>query len=210
MEQFKTCSKCKTHLPPSAFGKRKKSASIILEARCKQCINQKRREWYERNKERQNDLALKRYYRNKEHVLAKQKEFYANNKERILAQHKKYNEANKARRSEYGRKYRADNKEVLREKDKCKYQKNAAKRKTQAVEWGKAHPENRLRYTRKNHAIAVTTMRDTYIKSLIQPGRVNTPPIPQSLIEAKREQLKMSRITKELIAVIKEKQNGTK
>ena len=76
-------------------------------------------EWYNDNKEKQQEQQQKYRENNKEKISEKRKDYRQNNKVKIQQCNKKYNENNKEKRQEQKRKYYNDNKEQIAEKVKC-------------------------------------------------------------------------------------------
>lgn len=93
--------------------------------------------------------------------------------------------------------------------DRRKYrQAHAENERARVRTWRNNNPEKNNAKQRRYYA----ELRDFYIRTQIFRDKQIQPRanIPQELIEAKREQLKMYRATKQLITTIKEKQHGTK
>ena len=81
--------------------------------------SERKKEWYEDNKERMQTLAKAKYKRTKEVVKARAKARYEDKKEEIHAKQRQYNEKNKDKVAEYMKKYYEKNKDKLNEVHIC-------------------------------------------------------------------------------------------
>ncbi|MDM5212646.1 HNH endonuclease signature motif containing protein [Peribacillus sp. NJ4] len=87
----KICTSCKELKPLTDFWKRR--------TKCKSCLKDRNREWYENNKE---------------HVAIKGKEYRENNFEKLKAQKEEYKKANKENYRRYLREWKKRNKEKVK------------------------------------------------------------------------------------------------
>lgn len=115
----KVCSKCEQEKTIMEFEKVKLNKDGYS-GRCRECINDARREHYKKNRER---------------LANRQKVYYHNNKEKVLSYVKRYNKNNKERKRKYDEGYRAANKQSIKNKNKAYYQKNKEKRDKQNRAW---------------------------------------------------------------------------
>jgi len=79
---------------------------------------EKKKEYYEANKEKIKEKKKDYYEANKEKKKEKRKEYYKANKEQIKEYGKEYYEANKEKKKEYGKEYYEANKEKIKELNK--------------------------------------------------------------------------------------------
>ena len=82
------------------------------------------KEYYEKNKEKLNELTRKYKEENKEKTNEYARKYREENKEKRRECQKKYTEENKEKLKEYARKYTEENKEKIKEYKKKYYQKN--------------------------------------------------------------------------------------
>tara|TARA_B110000240_G_C13406404_1_gene413293 strand:+ start:64 stop:1056 length:993 start_codon:yes stop_codon:yes gene_type:complete len=126
----KVCSKCKTEKPVSEYYKDKRKKSGLY-ASCKRCFNKTSSKSYQRNIEKNKEIARKYRIENKEQINNKAKESYQRNieknrekaaeyrkknKEQIKLTNKKYSKNNRDKINEYRRKWREINKDELKPK----------------------------------------------------------------------------------------------
>jgi hypothetical protein len=129
--------------------------------------------------------------------------WYEDNRELQRARGKQYSIDNKERRSEVARQYRETSKEKLREYRS----RNSEKRNKNAKVWRANNKTAIKKYTQqyylekgKSH---IESLSDGYIKHLLVVGTsLNHKDVPLSLVEAKREHVKLTRLLRE------RKQNG--
>ncbi len=121
------------------------------------------------------------------------KKYYKANKEKLLEQNKKYREENKEKESKRAKKYREANKEIILEKEKKYREENKEKERKRAKKYNKANKE-KLSERRKRDAENLT---DYYVvRFIIENSNLTPKDIPQELIEAKRELIKINRFIK--------------
>ena len=122
----------------------------------------------------------KKYYEaNKEKIKERCKKYREENKEKIKERQRKCYEVTIEKRLEYGKKYKEANKEKLLEKSKKYYWKNKA------------------RVSKRNKEIR-DDLSDSYVKRiLIDRTDLTHKDIPQGLIEAERELIKIRRLIRE-------------
>jgi len=90
----KVCSKCKIEKDFTEFSKAKANKDG-LRGNCKSCVKERKKEYYQANKERIIEQIKEYYQANKERKKEYNKEYRENNKEQIKECHKKYYQANK-------------------------------------------------------------------------------------------------------------------
>jgi len=124
----------------------------------------------------------------------RRKKYYKSNKEKLLEQNKKYREENKEKESKRAKKYREANKEIILEKEKKYREENKEKESKRAKKYYKSNKE-KLSERRKRDAENLT---DYYVvRFIIENSNLTPKDIPQELIEAKRELIKINRFIKE-------------
>ena len=78
------------------------------------------------------------------------------------------------------------------------YAANAESVKARAVEWTKAHPDKRRDVCRENMARQRAKLNDSYVRRMLaQEMGLRSKDIPQPLVEAQRELLKIKRYIRE-------------
>ena len=91
---MKTCRKCKIEKGVTEFSKAKANKDR-LRGNCKSCVKERKKEYYQANKERIKEQIKEYYQANKERKKEYNKEYRENNKEQIKECHKKYYQDNK-------------------------------------------------------------------------------------------------------------------
>jgi hypothetical protein len=181
----KTCTKCKLTKALSEFS--------LKRARCKTCRSEDQLEYVERNKEAVverkkiyyqenkeliNQKNMERYYGNpdKEGMAERRREYYQDNKEHIEKRGKAYREKNKATIAEQKRLKHQENKAERNEKARRYYEANKGlvseqgrayreKNKDAIRERQKNNPEfksNRLRYEMNRRALKMNILSEDF------------------------------------------------
>lgn len=171
MKQTKICTKCGIEKPLSEFSTHKKTKDG-LRISCKKCS----------------------YIRHKKYRLK--------NKEKIREYHKEYNKKyylkNKEKIKEREKKYCLKNKEKIKEKNKERYLKNIEAYKESRSKNKEKRKEyllkNKDKFTKVNKKYR-DSLCDAYIAGLLH---IPVKECPTELIELKRAQIKLIRITKEV------------
>ena len=112
---MKKCTKCGRWLVASTVNfHRRKASKYGLAFQCKECRNNRYKQYYEDNKEK--ELERSKQYRkaNPEHY----KQYYEANRDKVLECQKQYREANRDRKAEYDKQYRKVNRERIAEREK--------------------------------------------------------------------------------------------
>ena len=112
MLQEKTCTNC--------FAVKEISLFYNTHSQCKECIKDKRKERYSKNKTKE---------------LKKIKEYYHNNKDNILSYNKNYREFNSSKIKEQRHSYYKNNKEIIKNKVKDYRNINLNKVKVRESQW---------------------------------------------------------------------------
>ena len=102
----RVCTKCGELKSFEEFYKSKKG-KYGIESKCKECINEKNKQYYENNKEDIVEKGKQYYENNKEYKAEYDKKYRENNKEHIVKYRKEYYENNKEYYFESVRKRRA-------------------------------------------------------------------------------------------------------
>ena len=119
----RVCTKCGELKSFEEFYKSKKG-KYGIESKCKECINEKNKQYYENNKEDIVEKGKQYYENNKEYKAEYDKKYRENNKEHIVKYRKEYYENNKDFIDERNKKYRENNKEYFAEYRKEYYENN--------------------------------------------------------------------------------------
>ncbi len=106
----KICYACKRKLPLSMFYKVKNKADGHVN-KCKDCVKEYQKEWYENNKEYSKEWREN----NKEYSKEYGKKWCESNKDKRKKYFKEYNENNKDKRKEYFKEYNENNKDKRKE-----------------------------------------------------------------------------------------------
>lgn len=137
VEKTKKCSVCDRTQPVSNFTVNKALKSG-LSSFCKDCAAERRKKYYDKDKEHINKLKRKNRIRYRDKALAYDKEYYQKTKERrleyarqyrkdnrdkLLADTREYNKTHKKENKERTQKYRKNNLEKVRQ-IKANYRKN--------------------------------------------------------------------------------------
>lgn len=141
--EMKKCSKCGEIKPfTSEYFVVRKEARSGLRGTCKDCVNEKGKKYYEKNKDKISENAHVRYLNNTEKILKQSREYYSKNKEQhaesvkkyydknkeyLLLKSKEYYEKNKDRCKELKKAWRCKNKESISLKSKEYYNQNKEK-----------------------------------------------------------------------------------
>lgn len=204
--QLKTCSKCGEVKPIDEFSKDSKSKDVKMSI-CKACNCKRASAWAKENPDRVKNQrktldpvkakARQDKYRSsekyKETASRYRKIYYLSHKEQILDKGRRWWGKNYAEKMPgYSATYAEKNRDRLKSERPEKY----AKRKEKIL--------SSLKKLRDS-------LDDKYVKQVIRTEiNISQDDIPPEMIELKREQLLMHRLTEQLAQLIKEKQSGTK
>ena len=141
---YRKCIKCQEYKVFDDFSKHKRMA-FGIQNKCKVCVKEYKKEYYEQNKERVKERNKEYYKQNTEKIKEIHKEYREQNKEKIRDTQKEYYGQNKEKRQRYNKEYREQNRE--RENKRMKNYRNKIKNK-----YGVS--EGTLRYRKdKNHKL---------------------------------------------------------
>jgi hypothetical protein len=180
------------------------------------CVHRRaqRRAWYKKNKHRQH--AKRKEYRsaNRAKLNARDKQYRDNHKDLVRAYRQKYRAHNKDRVNAYYREYyqnnrdsilmrnaayRASHRELVRQQARESYRRcDKAKRRVVTNRWARENPERVRGYKRSKERRSRESMGDRYMRALLVDAFIGLKghPIPRALIEAKRAQLMIQRLTR--------------
>lgn len=176
----KTCSKCRIEKLENDFSKNR-SRKDRLNAQCRLCVSKNTKKYIAKNKAKIAERDKKYYAKNKEKITEYKKKYQLKNREKTDKASKKYYAKNKAKVSERYKKKYSENKEKFRELHKQYRSKNKIRISEAAYMY---------RSELRNHYIrAILTRADQTLKQA---------QIPQSLINLKREEIKIKRLIKEM------------
>lgn len=119
---MKTCTRCGETKEFVEFYKKRNG----LNSRCKSCIKEIGRIWYEENREHDKAKGREWYQANREHKLAKNKEWYEANKEHV---------------AQMGKQRRLNDPEKDRKRSQKYYEAHKDDYTRRSVEWAKANPD---------------------------------------------------------------------
>lgn len=129
VKYFKKCASCETEKPLEDFH-RNRSTADGASAYCKECVKQRSREYYLKNKEvisekgrryREKkseeiaDYRRKYYQENKDKFAESRRDYARRNRKKIKAYHRDYHERNREKLLEQKRRYHQENKERFAE-----------------------------------------------------------------------------------------------
>ena len=149
------------------------------------------------------DLRLQVTFKDKAAAQAYRKAWLQANKEASAAQRKAYRQANKEAIAARDKAYRQANKEAIAAREKAYRQANKEAIAAREKAWKQANKEAIAARDKDR----VNKLVDRYVAAALCMSAKDCPP---DLIELKREQIRISRLTKQLTKLIKEKTNGTK
>ena len=132
----KRCTKCGELKPREAFSK-SASAKDGLSFRCKECVSEYHRRYYETNG-----------VRVREHVSR----YRESNRDEISERKRRYRAENIEKESARARRYRNENAELVRGRKRLYYEANAEKVREAARRWGAEHAEERRALARIYYA----------------------------------------------------------
>lgn len=167
---MKPCKICKVEKDLSKYYK-KKSNKDGLEAKCKECILNKSKIYYQDNK----DERLDYYYNNREEIIEKGKVYYHNNIEKISENDKKSYWENKEKENERTRMYYLLNKDSISERKKIKYNENPDKERNRLSLYRKSNKDRineKIRLRKQNDPLykAKLAIRSTISCSIRKQG----------------------------------------
>ena len=111
----KTCRRCGTEKEINEFYKHKQTIDGYLGV-CKECVKNREKERYEKNKEKKLKYQKEYKEKNREKALQSQRDCYHKNKEYYQEWNKQYYEENKNKKIEYQRQYYQEHKEQCLER----------------------------------------------------------------------------------------------
>jgi len=183
----KKCNKCNVTKLLIAF---KQKTNI-----CKECANIELKIWRSKNKEKSATYCAKYRANNKEKISTMKAIYRANNKEKIAKLDAIYYQNNKEKKIEIARAWYVNNKERAAKRKSIYYENNKEKMLAASVIWNKNN-KKKMSNKRLNNSL---TLNDTYIKCVINNAtNLKYSDIPKKLIEAKRIELKLNRLIKEI------------
>jgi 5-methylcytosine-specific restriction endonuclease McrA len=148
-EGFKRCTgSCGKVLPLDCFYKADNSSGR-LSGNCKECANQKKKQYYANNKEKA-DVQQKRYREShKEEITEYHRQYRLNHKEKRTVYHKRYYQDNKAQMHEYCKKRYNDNKEKILAQQKQYYIRHKEKIAAQVKQYTASHRKEAYERTKR-------------------------------------------------------------
>jgi hypothetical protein len=164
--ELKRCTKCREYKPLTEYIKSKANKDG-LNIYCNDCLKEKKKAEYEKNRDKYLERFNKHYYENIEEAKVKGKEWREQNKDSINARAKNYRESNKERITEWLKHYRERNKEELKIKDAVRHKKpeyktahNKRNQKYHKTEKGQLTAQlSRERYRHRQSGVSNTLTR---------------------------------------------------
>lgn len=130
----------------------------------------------------------------KERDRANKRKYYLKNKTKLKETRNVYSKENRDRIREYNRAYKVDNSDILKLKHDVWYRQNRDKRLKYNKEYANANKQT-ITANQKDRTARLT---DGYVASkLYHRSNLSSKDIPQSLIMAKRAEIKLKRLIRE-------------
>lgn len=191
MEQTKKCSKCLAIKLLCAFGKNARNKDGLFSV-CKECVNRKSRERYANNEYVR--AAAEAYRRTRiEETKAYNKRYKKDNPSKISVLRKKYKSSIRGKLA--CSRYRERNREKILEKSRLYHHANKHREHIYKVNYYKTRPSAR----RDQKHRSVGFLHNGYVAYLIaRRTGVSASQIPHQFVDAKRHQIKLKRLIKEL------------
>jgi len=140
---MKTCIKCNKTKDLSEFNKHKLMADGHLN-QCKQCVKERKADYYIREKDKISKRLKYNYEANKEDRISKMKSYYKEHKEDIIEQHREYVKNNKDAVREREKIWRNNNRYKVNKQANIRWKRRRAKKQEIDENYTKADDE----YTR--------------------------------------------------------------
>ena len=219
-EGKKQCSKCLTFKPLDMFYKRKKNKDGYRH-RCIGChkqyrkdnkdkISKRQKEYRLKNKDKIKEYRAEYYLENKDEIRRRNDKWALENKDKLRESRRKWERNNRDKIREHGREYRLKNYELLKDYNKEYRLKNRDRLAENLKEYyfknKDIYREKGAKYYSENKAVILKkgkiyykkqseNLTDNYISQLLtKESNLSREDIPQWLIEAKRQQIKLQRI----------------
>jgi hypothetical protein len=125
-EPTKECTGCGQEKPLSGFHKAR-NYRLGVKYRCKVCILERHKRYYQENKDRERERVKQYYQENKGKERERQKRYRQENKDKISERRKRWQQENRDKISERQKRYRQENKDKISEQNKRYRQKNRDK-----------------------------------------------------------------------------------
>ena len=148
---MKTCTICRTEKPYSEFHKQA-SRKDGYGNWCKPCKSIRKREQYQRDRDRVLERVANYRKENPEKVAAAKKAAYQKKPDYYRDMHRKYYEENREKKLEYSKAHREKNKERIRKRDRAYKALNRRRLSQRQREYYRNNREDRLAYHAKYRA----------------------------------------------------------
>ena len=104
---MKKCTKCGRWLVANTVNfYKQKGGKYELHSKCKECINEQRKQYYEANNDKIAEREKQYRENNKDKIANRRKRYYEANKEKVFERNKQYRQDNKEKVAEYRKQYR--------------------------------------------------------------------------------------------------------
>lgn len=193
---MKTCKDCMTCLPAESFAKNAKNNDGLY-TYCRTCAARRRKAYRQANPEKDREWAAKNRNRINARRKGKRKPATEKDLERVRAWHA----ANREHVREQKRRRYEENKEAILAKQRVYYEQNRERiinrnrkppeeNRAHVKAWVEANPEKRRAMLQRQR----DRMINSYVRRLLIKGtNLSTTDLPQGIINAKREQLRILR-----------------
>ena len=110
----KTCTKCGETKPLDGFH-RNKGGVDGRHSRCKECVREDLRRYYEENRDKKLEYARRYREENRDKVRESERRYYEENRDKVRESERRYYEENRDKKLEYQRRYYEENRDKVRE-----------------------------------------------------------------------------------------------
>ena len=212
----KRCSSCREEKAAEFFHKNKAHKSGLSQC-CNSCTSKSDKAYREKNKEKLIEYKRQYYQENKERLRAYGKEQNRLSVPQVtknLVPGEVCKKCGGAKLISYGpegrwtgcrdcknsnkKEWSKKNPERIRENKSRDYEKHKEKRMAQQKIWRKANPEKRAVQVKKRNLRICKDLTDAYVRGQIA-SKIGVKNPPQELIEAKRVQLRITRVLREMV-----------
>lgn len=151
---IKICTKCKRILVANTINFHKdKIGKYGLKSYCKRCEKEKKKKYYDNNKEEINTKIKKYRKDNKKEISKRRKEHYNEHKEEIIEKNKEYYNNNKEEISKKKKECYDKHREEISERNKKYYNNNKEEIKENNKEYRKNNPNKYFNYSNKRRQL---------------------------------------------------------
>lgn len=147
---LKKCSKCGEEKPATLeYFSKDGNKKTGLRASCKVCESKRFSDYYNRNRERNNERSRHWQRVNRERLLDRQREYRTVNRERMNELTRQWHAANQTHEKEYRRRYSAESRDKIKAAKQQHYLRNRDKINRQRRQWYARNREKSAEYSRQ-------------------------------------------------------------